>query len=497
MAGEVVADPLAVAGVCGCFAIEGLRPLDDNPGQAGASAFDVRLGELLGFVGADADLNLDACIAQHGDAFAGHGFEGIEGADHHALDARVDDGFGTGGLLAVVGAGFKCDVDRGVCGVDAFIQAIFEGLGLGVEVAEPCVVATGDDLAVTDDHRADHWVWLDVALALAGQLYGLTHENFILHAPHDIVTGDRNHLLPGLIRGLLMKWIKRIVVLVALVVVLVGVVGYIAIDRLTKAGIERGGTYAMGVDTKLDNIHIGLFSGSVSLDGLSVANPEGFKSDHFMTLGDGSVEVTLGSLMGDKVEVPSLRLNNINLALEKDKGTANYTVILDHLATVTSSGDEPAEDTGDEGGKKFVIKELVITDVKVKADVIGGMSTKITVPEIRLTDIGSDSDNGVLLKDLSGIILTAILSSVVEQAGDLLPGGIGEGLQGGLASVGDLGDFGVQIVGDVKAQASEKLGEATQILGEKSEEAGKAIDKLSEGLGGFLGGKKDKKEAPK
>lgn len=303
-----------------------------------------------------------------------------------------------------------------------------------------------------------------------------------------------------------MKWIKRIVVLLVLVVVLVAVVGVIAIDRLTKAGVEKGGTYAMGVETKLNSIHVGLFSGSVSLDGLSVANPEGFKADHFMSLGDGSVEVTLGSLMGDKVEVPSLKLNKINLVLEKDKGTANYQVILDHLAKVTGGGEEPAPDTTEEG-KKFVIKELVITDINVKAEVIGGMSVPIKIPEIVLTDIGSDSDKGVLLKDLSGIILTAILSTVVEQAGDLLPGGIGEGLSGGLAAVGDLGDFGVKLVGDVTAQAgaivgeaAEKLGESAEELGKKAdqvkEEAGKTVDKLSEGLGGILGGKK-KDEAPK
>jgi hypothetical protein len=303
-----------------------------------------------------------------------------------------------------------------------------------------------------------------------------------------------------------MKWIKRIVVLLVVVIVAVGVIGYVAIDRITKAGIEQGGTYAMGVETKLDGVRLGLFSGSVSLNGLSVANPEGFKSENFMSLGDGSVEVTLGSLMGDKVEVPLLELNNIDIALEKDKGKANYQVILDHLAEVTGGEGEPTEDAGE--GKKFVIKELVITDVKVKAEVIGGVSVPVKIDEIRLTDIGSDSDKGVLLKDLSGIILTAILSTVVEQAGDLLPGGIGEGLQGGLAAVGDLGDFGMQVVGDVTAQAgeivgqaTEKIGEGAEQLGDKAKQAGEqvnqTVDKLGKGLGGLLGGKKDKQDQAK
>ncbi|MEZ6193562.1 MAG: AsmA family protein [Phycisphaerales bacterium] len=300
-----------------------------------------------------------------------------------------------------------------------------------------------------------------------------------------------------------MKWIKRIVILLVLVVVVVAVIAVVMIDRIAKTGVEQGGTYAMGVTTKLNGIHIGLLSGSVSLDGLSVANPEGFKADHFLKLGDGSVEVSLGSLMGDKVEVPSLKLNHVDIALEKDKGKANYDVILENLAKVTGSDAEPAPD--EDEGKKFVIKELVITDVNVKAEVIGGLSVPVKVPEIRLTDIGTDSDKGVLLKDLSGIIVTAILATVAEQAGDILPGDIGKGLQGGLAAVGDLGQFGVQVVGDVTAQAGEivgaaadKVGEAAGQVGDKAkavgDEAGKAVEKLGEGLGGLLGGKKDKAE---
>lgn len=298
-----------------------------------------------------------------------------------------------------------------------------------------------------------------------------------------------------------MKMIKRIVVLLIVVVVGAGVIGYITIDKLTKAGIEQGGTYAMGVDTKLDGVHLGLLSGSLSMKGLSVANPEGFKSDYFLSMEDGSVQVSLGSLMSDKIVIPSLTLNGIDIALEKDKGTSNYQVILDNLAKL--SGPEEGEPAEPAEGKRFVVNELIITDVNVRAEVIGGMSVPVYIPEIRLTDIGSDSDKGVLLRDLSGIIVTAILSTVVQQAGDILPAGITDGLAGGLASVGELGDFGMEVIGDVTSQAGEIAGQAaeqleqgaqqaTEAAKQVGEEASKAVEKLSEGLGGLFGGNKDK-----
>ena len=285
-----------------------------------------------------------------------------------------------------------------------------------------------------------------------------------------------------------MKWIIRIVIVLVLVVVVLGVIGYVMLDKITKRGIEKGGTYAMGVETKLDGIHIGLLSGSVSMNGLSVANPEGFKADHFMSLNEGEVNVALGSLMGDNPEVSLIRLDGINLSLEKKKGSANYQVILDHMAEKIGSGDEPAEptepaeDTGE--GKKFVIKELVITDVNVTAEVPGGISVPVTVDEIRLTDIGSGDNEGVLIEDLTGIILTSILSAVSKQGGDILPSDITEGLKGGLASVGDLGDFEIEFSEETKQAIEDAKG--------KLDEAGEAVGKLGENIGGLFGGKKEK-----
>lgn len=308
-----------------------------------------------------------------------------------------------------------------------------------------------------------------------------------------------------------MKWIIRIGVLLVGIVILLGVIGYVSINKIAKAGIEQGGTYAMGVETKLKDINLGLLSGEVTMAGLSIDNPEGFKADQFLSLGDGEVQVTLGSLMDDVVEVPVLRLNDIDMALEKDKGKANYEVILEHLAKVTGGGEEPTEPAGEGEAKRFIVRELVITDVKVKAEVIGDISVPIVIPEIKMTDVGSDGE-GVTLGDLSGIIVTSIMATVVETAGDILPAGIGEGLQGGLAAVGDLGEFGVQVIGDVTTAAGEVVSQAAEAIGEGAEqvgeaakavgegvgnvgkEAGKTVDSIGEGIGGLLGGKKKKDE---
>ena len=44
--------------------------------------------------------------------------------------------------------------------------------------------------------------------------------------------------------------------------------------RFAKSAITSAGSSTLGVDTSLDSISIGLFSGHSTIDGLAVANPE-------------------------------------------------------------------------------------------------------------------------------------------------------------------------------------------------------------------------------
>lgn len=293
------------------------------------------------------------------------------------------------------------------------------------------------------------------------------------------------------------RWLVRIIIAGFLVLV-VGVGGAIMyLDQLGRWGVERGATYALGVPTTLAGLHIGIISGSVSLSGLDVPNPEGFASKQFMGLGDGRVAVSLGSLMEDTVELPELTLRDIDLSLERRGGKANYQPIMDNLARLGSGGSgAPAAEQG-QPGKKFVIRKVVIEDITVDAQMtsIGGDLTRVpvTIERIELTDLGTDSDQGVLMSELTGIVMKAILSAVVKKAGSFLPEGIAGDLGDGLAKLGNLGETTVAVVGDVKAMVG---GELTNISGQGREfleglKDGQAIEGVRDAAGSLKDGAKD------
>ncbi len=298
-----------------------------------------------------------------------------------------------------------------------------------------------------------------------------------------------------------MKTAKRLTVVVAtLVLLLVAavVVAAVSIDSIARRGLEAGGTWALGVPTTLKSADVGILSGTFEMSGLRVANPQGFTTPHFLTLGDGGVAVSLGTLTKETVVLPTLNLETIDVRLERQGGTSNYKAILDHYASV--SGGSQSQSSGPE--KKYVINELTLRDIKVEVSLLGvggavgsvlGEATKITVPidEIKLKDVGKTgtgvSGTGVTMGELAGLIVQAVLSATVKSGGGLIPSDVLGDLQGQLTSLGGLKDVGLDVVANAKGSV-EQLGKQA---GEALKQGTDAVDKAKEAAEGLSKGVKD------
>ncbi len=291
----------------------------------------------------------------------------------------------------------------------------------------------------------------------------------------------------------MLRGVAGVVVLVVLATVAI----FLAIDRIARTAIERGATYALGVETTLRDADVGVLSGEFSMNGLEVANAEGFDRDHFLRVGEGLVSVSLGSLRKDMVELPTLTLADINLVLEKKEGRSNYKVIAENLKKFESGGDGggPADQ---EGGKEFVIREIVITDVNVEADVvgIGGQLNRVRVPIklIRLENVGTGAGQGVGLGQLSDIIIKAILAAVVANAADFpadLISDLGPTLEG-LAGLGEMGITETLGAAGSVVESLQGLGaaESAEEVTKGIEDVGKSVEDAAKELGDLFGKKK-------
>lgn len=291
-----------------------------------------------------------------------------------------------------------------------------------------------------------------------------------------------------------MKPVKILIGLAALLVVLVlgGVlVGFTMIDSLVRKGVEKGGTYALGVPTELASADVGVFGGTVALAGLRIANPEGFKGDAFLTLGDGGLAVSLGTLRQDVVEVPSLSLTNIDLHLERAGEQANYQVILDNLKRF-ESGDAPTPKDG-EGGKRFIIRKVEIRDVAAHIQLIplgGELSTiEVVVPEVILTDVGAD--NPLKLGELMNVVTQALLSTIAANANGALPEDLARELTDRLGQLDALKAQGIGVAADFGEGLEKVVGDLKDLQGQ-IEGIGDELEDAGDQIRGLLGGDKKK-----
>jgi hypothetical protein len=208
---------------------------------------------------------------------------------------------------------------------------------------------------------------------------------------------------------------------------------FLYLDRIVGAAVERGGGEALGVETDVGGVQIALLRGHVGITRLEIANPQGFSSDPFLRLGRIRVHVPPQALLGDPVVIPSIVLEDLELKVEGSAAGTNYGRILGHASAQGGGGEASAGSPG----KKFVVKELVVRNIR--ANVTVGMGSRVAgtvleVPEIRLQDLGTSSSGGVDLAALIGQVTSGVLQNVVRKQPQLA-GLVGREL-GGLIGAG-------------------------------------------------------------
>jgi len=291
---------------------------------------------------------------------------------------------------------------------------------------------------------------------------------------------------------------------VVVVIVLVVVVALSTIDTIAKTAIEAGGSYATGVETTVNSADVGILSGTFEMTGFDIANPEGFTSPHFLGMADTRVALSIGSLTKETIRLPELTLAGIDVYLDGNGSKANYNMILANLKRFESEdkakgGGKPGKGKGG-SGKSFVIDVVTIDGVTVNVAGIPGIAqtvgdVSIDVPKIELKGVGSQG--GMSMAEIVNLIIKTILSATIEAGGGILPADVLQDLGGQLAQLESLGDLGISAVGDVGDIAGQLGEEAGKALEGVADDAGKAIDDATKGIGDGLnnllgGGKKDK-----
>lgn len=276
-----------------------------------------------------------------------------------------------------------------------------------------------------------------------------------------------------------MKTALKIIAVLAILLI-VGVVGIVflglsQIDKIAKEAIERGGTYAMQVDTTVTSVDVSLTGGTATMSGLNIANPNGFKTDHFLQLGDSSARMNLESIRTDTIVMPEIRINGIDVILDKGGNPSNYNTILNSLKRFESSDTKSADPA--KPGKKLVIDRLLLEDINIHVANMPGVSfavgdVAVNIPEIELRDIGKEES--MTTAEVINLVVKTVLAAAVEAGGGIIPADVLGELGNGLAGLESLSDMGIEAISDLKLD--EALGGVQEEINKAAEDVQKKVD---------------------
>jgi len=240
---------------------------------------------------------------------------------------------------------------------------------------------------------------------------------------------------------------KKILIWILVLIILGLAAAYLGRNMIVAGAIEKGGTYATGVDTRLGSANLALSAGSLELNDYEIDNPSGFVTPEFISIGFGMLDVNSGSVFADTVEIDSLILQNVKVTLEVKDGKSNYNALMDHMTKLDFGSSE--------NKTNLRIRKIAISEIRVEASItlpgINHIEEAFEIDNIVLKDVGDNGKAGIAR--VTSIIIQAIVKKALAESRNKLPGDVGKYFD-------DIGKSGLdKVTTDVKEKV-ESLGES-------------------------------------
>ena len=291
-----------------------------------------------------------------------------------------------------------------------------------------------------------------------------------------------------------MKALKIIGVIIVILIIAVFAI-ILNLGKIVKTGINTVVPQVTKCEAHVDDVNFNVFGGKFEIKNLIIKNPEGYKTDQAFSLGHIFVNVKMGSLLSDVIEIDQVLIDAPEITYEVGLGNSNLNTILENVnsALPSSEGEEEKKEEKKEekeGGKKVVINLVKVTNGKigVSAKIAGGMEAPIALPDIEIKDLGK-KEGGISMVQAAAVTLKTTLLSifdVLKSSGKLLLDGakaIGEGIVDGVKSLGEGAKESVKSLGD----GAKSLGDSAKDIKDNVKDIGK---NAAEGLKNLIPGKK-------
>ncbi len=193
------------------------------------------------------------------------------------------------------------------------------------------------------------------------------------------------------------------------------------LGSVVKAAVNRYGPTITQTPVELADASLSPFSGAGTLRGLKVANPKGWSEDHpAFYLGSIHVDMKPFSVMGDHIVINEITIENPEFSYQTRLMASNIGDLLknmDSTAGPAPGKTTPAQTVTTKQGKpiRFEVHKFVLRNGKITLG-LGTNTTTLPMPEITLTDIGTNN-GGVTPNEFAFAVMKSVTNSVASTAG--------------------------------------------------------------------------------
>jgi uncharacterized protein involved in outer membrane biogenesis len=218
---------------------------------------------------------------------------------------------------------------------------------------------------------------------------------------------------------------KILLILTAVVIVAVaGAFGYlyISLNALVKKAVETVGPKITRTDVTLGSALLLPLSGSGSLNGLVIGNPEGFGKSYALKVGSISLSVDKNTLLSDTIVINEILIKNASLTLEGTLRGNNLGKLMQNIKSYDSGSKSTTSKEKSSSSRKFIVRRVVVagTQLNVAASALGqSVSQTLPLGDIHLENLGSDG-SGISAADISQQILLPLINDAIKQGINIL-----------------------------------------------------------------------------
>ncbi len=201
----------------------------------------------------------------------------------------------------------------------------------------------------------------------------------------------------------MLKTLLRVIfVLLILIVAGLGSVYFYA-GNIVKKAVETFVPQVTQTSASLNKMDVSLFKGEISIDGLALGNPSGFKEPTAFAVQNIFVKFQPETLFQDKIIINKIHINGTHVTAEANvtdgQITSNLTDIQKNVNTFINknkttqnapTSEKKAEPVPNEHSKQVVIRDLQINDSKLTLGALS-QTLNITLPNIQKQNIGDQS----------------------------------------------------------------------------------------------------------